>query len=201
MCGIVRDCLVVMDEGCERLAETHSGLPVRPEAERVWHAIRDLTQRCRPLLDGAFVYADHVSAWSVNPSTYVTGPASPMSRHSDTSRGAELPVPSLGRQQAAQQQPTTISEGRQDETPKRLPAAAHREFGAVLGRYVEHGIRDRVEQEIRTTDWSAHVQEAALQLFWSLTSKPAASAPSSCGNQNPPHGTRGSIPAAEHQYL
>lgn len=179
LCEIVRDCVAIMDEGCDTLAEIYRGRPVPPDVQEVWQDASARAQQCRPLLEGTFTHADHLGAWGVDPATYVAGRAAPVSNKSSAAQSAEPPLLPPGRPKAVQQRPEapSSSEDMQAEPLKPLPAAAQKEFSLMLCRYLDHCRRERVEQEIRKADWPAHVQEAALQLFWTMACKQTPPAP------------------------
>jgi hypothetical protein len=197
LCEIVWDCVAIMDEGCDTLAEIYRGRPVPPDIQEVWQDASARVRQCRPLLDGTFTHADHLRAWGADSPASVAGQAAPVSNQSNAAQRAEPPLLPPRRQQAAQQRPETPRSGEdmQAEPQKPLPASAQKEFGMMLGRYLDHGRRERVKQEIRKADWPEHVQEAALQQFWAMAGKPEPPAPSPPDDRVPPTDAGDSVPA------
>ncbi|WP_199789735.1 DUF5131 family protein [Sorangium cellulosum] len=179
LCEIVRDCVAATSQGCERLAEMYHGQPVPLSVQEVWHEANELAQQCRPLLDGTFTHADHLRAWGVDPSMSAASPAVPVSNTGSAAQCTEPPLLPPARQQAAQQRPEAPHSSEDTHTGplKLLLAVARKEFGVMLGSYGAHGLRERVEQEIRKTNWPEDVQEAVLQHFWSIAGKSAPAGP------------------------
>ncbi|WP_437301097.1 hypothetical protein [Sorangium sp. So ce426] len=195
LCEHLRDCVACMENGCELLAEIYRGKPVPLSIQDVSQTTSEMALRCRPMIDGTFTHADHLRAWGVDPSTHAANRATPVSNKGRAAQSTEPPLRPPARQQAAQQRPEAPRSREHTHTGplKLLPAAAQKEFGVMLGRYVVHRLRERVEQEIRKTDWSEDVQEAALQLFWAMAGKSAPPSPDRVELPGPcsPRGPRG----------
>jgi cell division septation protein DedD len=198
LCEVVRDFVAVMDQGCEMLAKRYRGHPVPPDVQKDWHDAIARAQQCRPLLDGTFSHADHLRAWGIDPSTYVAGQSAEVSDQSSARMSAGPSSMPPTPQQATQLRPEPLrsSKDMQADPQKRLPAAAENEFAVMLGRYMDHSRREQVEEEIRNTDWPAHVQDAALQRFWSMAGKVEPSAPRPPIGGDPPANTRVSVATA-----
>ncbi|WP_437649296.1 DUF5131 family protein [Sorangium sp. So ce362] len=163
MRGIVRDCLVVMDEGCERLAEMYRGQPVPRDVDRIWSGANNLAQQCRPLLDGTFTHAEHLRAWGVASPNHSAGRAPEVITQARTTA---LPSTTVA------PAPSPTSPVSKKPTPQQWDEYSQFSQGYSRAMVPPEGVLAEIEKK----DWPDVLKERAR--WWIFSSWQMATAPS-----------------------